>query len=526
MKDSLQDILLAVPLHQVSYITPLPKDPIYYETTVQTIPDQWLEKPTLIILQNGEDLKKINDKQVTTQLIQDPNLVGLIILFHNNIPIQEEIHYIFLECQLPIIQVYDFLSIQLFQRGEKSIFPYNQLSVELNGLMEKGFAKVASELAVAVQTPLIFLNENNEINWQTGDPSDLDEANHWIQTQLNKSKIKNVSSTRCYPMSSKIEDLNPYELYTINIAGKTNQTLVTHADLVDWQKKMIDKLVGLTALLLQTEEMFLGLQQQIKEHFIYDLLYHKFESKKVMVQQAKNWGWNLEKPHHLLVINITLPNESMKNASWLDEISQNLETVQSEMKDRLNFFSFQDQIVALLEDEENRTNGERKQHVIKVANKIEQSLISSEADYQFYIGIGKWYQDTINLNKSYQEAKRALQFGQIWFENKSVCHINDLGILHLLSYVHQELLFDFSQEYLSQLIESDQERGTEYIKTLKAFIQHQGIINEVSDELFIHPNTLRNRIKKIEEITGVNLLDPEEFMNLAVAVKIRSFMEL
>ena len=180
----------------------------------------------------------------------------------------------------------------------------------------------------------------------------------------------------------------------------------------------------------------------------------------------------------------------------------------------------------LLEDGEERTIIERKKYVLKTADRIEQSLISELPDCHFYIGIGKMYQDTIYLNKSYQEAKLAVQFGQIWFENKNIFHINDLGILRLLIHIHQEILYDFSQEYLSPLLESDQENGTEYIKTLKTFIQHQGIINEVSDALFIHPNTLRNRIKKIEEMTGVNLLDPEEFMNLAVAVKIQSFMDL
>jgi DNA-binding PucR family transcriptional regulator len=98
--------------------------------------------------------------------------------------------------------------------------------------------------------------------------------------------------------------------------------------------------------------------------------------------------------------------------------------------------------------------------------------------------------------------------------------MNDLGILHLLTSIHREILYDFSQEYLSSLIESDSEQGTEYVKTLKAYIQHQGIISEVSEALYVHPNTLRNRIKKIEDITGSNLQNPEEFTNLVVALKI------
>ena len=172
--------------------------------------------------------------------------------------------------------------------------------MELNGFMEKGFANVASELAEALSTPLLYLDEHNQLLWQTGQELELEKAIHWLQANLHKLKT-NGNPNKYFP-----ETTNSFDLYPINIAGVINQTLIASSDLADWQKRMIDKLVGLTALLLQTEEMFLEQQQKLKEHFVYDLLYHKFESKKVMVKQGKSWGWNLERPHHLLIINVEL----------------------------------------------------------------------------------------------------------------------------------------------------------------------------------------------------------------------------
>jgi hypothetical protein len=353
--------------------------------------------------------------------------------------IQDDILSLFQNCQFPIIKIDDPASIYLFQQEVKSFFSYRQLSLELNGFIEKGFTQVASELSEALDTPFLYIDENDRLLWQTGKESELQTANQWLSGHMNT--VKKERNINTYFTRDAEAD---FELYSVNIAGVIQQTLVAPAELNDWQKRMIDKLVGLTALLLQTEEMFLEQQQRFKAHFIYDLLYHKFESKKVMIQQGKNWGWNLEKSHHLLVINVELANEM--DMEWMEDIVQYLETQSSNIHVPIIVFPFQDQIVVMLADNEVRTNSERKKFVLKEANQLEKILSSQWSEYRFYIGIGKWYQDSIFLNKSYQEAKLAIQFGHVWFEYRSVCHIDDLGILRLLIHIHQEILSDFSQE--------------------------------------------------------------------------------
>jgi sugar diacid utilization regulator len=479
-------------MYQLTYLTPLPKERVYYETIVSGITDQWFKDSSLLFIQTYEECMKLNEKDCVNQLIQDSNLMAIVICFRNHVPIQEDRLALFQECQLPIIQVDDSASLSVFQHRNQPYFFYSQMSMELKGFMNKGFMNIAAGLSKALETPLLYFDENDQLLWQTGSEIDMP------------------------PMATK-----SFEKYPINIAGDIQLTLAASADLVDWQKRLVDKLIGLTALLFQTEEMFREQQEKFKEHFVYDLLYHKFESKKVMVTQGKAWGWNLEIAHHLLVINVDkLDSEISMHLEWMDELITHLEALKAQLEETIVFFPFQDQIVGMLEDGENRSFNERKSFALEIANQIDQELKHTWPQWKFSIGIGKWYQDTVNLNKSYQEAKMALQFGHVWFENKHVFHMNDLGILHLLTSIHREILYDFSQEYLSSLIESDSEQGTEYVKTLKAYIQHQGIISEVSEALYVHPNTLRNRIKKIEDITGSNLQNPEEFTNLVVALKI------
>lgn len=503
MKDSLQDLLLFLPLNQLRFLTPIPKNRVIYQKIEKRLPNQWLEEPTLITIIEDHEIERLNDKERAIQLIQDPNVIGIIVCTKGSAPIDEENLTLFLECQLPIVQVMGANSSVTFQKNRNPY--YAHISEELAGLREDDLPSILSELAKGLRTPILHVNENHQILWQTGNEDELRAANRWFNTYQRK-------------LDSTVD----FEFYPINIPGNSEQGLIVSAKLADWQRSLVDKFVGLMDLFLQTEAKFQEQQKKQQEHFIYDLLSHKFESKKVMVKQAKIVGWNLENPQHLVLVHVEGTDGLTENS--LNEMIFFLEERKPEREETIIVFPFLDQIIVLLEERPDYSIKESTQHVVSIAQEIDQQLSGKWPQYQFSIGIGKCYEDTIFLNKSYQEANHALRFGQLWFENNNVYHINDLGVLRLLIPIDQGILADFSQEYLSPLIESDRENGTEFIHTLKAYFQHQGIINHVSDALFVHPNTLRNRIKKIEEMVGVDLQDLEELMNIMMALKVHSFI--
>ncbi len=60
-------------------------------------------------------------------------------------------------------------------------------------------------------------------------------------------------------------------------------------------------------------------------------------------------------------------------------------------------------------------------------------------------------------------------------------------------------------EILRQL---DATRHTDYLTTLKAFFDAASDLTEAAKLLFVHRNTLRYRLRRIEELSGLNLSDP------------------
>ena len=68
MKTLLQDVLLYIPLYQLTFLTPLPKEETYFEAISSKIPDQWFESPTLLLLDNDEECLKLSDLKVAQSI--------------------------------------------------------------------------------------------------------------------------------------------------------------------------------------------------------------------------------------------------------------------------------------------------------------------------------------------------------------------------------------------------------------------------------------------------------------------------
>jgi hypothetical protein len=71
---------------------------------------------------------------------------------------------------------------------------------------------------------------------------------------------------------------------------------------------------------------------------------------------------------------------------------------------------------------------------------------------------------------------------------------------------------------LSALHEQDEANGTDHLGTLYEWLRHPGDPRAAGKALSIHPNTLRYRMRRIAEMTGVELDDPD--LRLALLVQL------
>jgi len=83
-------------------------------------------------------------------------------------------------------------------------------------------------------------------------------------------------------------------------------------------------------------------------------------------------------------------------------------------------------------------------------------------------------------------------------------------------------LRDFCARVLGPLAE---EKHAELRRTLEEFIRAHGSHSSMSRSLYLHRNTVRQRLRRIEELTGARLDDPEERLVLQLALLGRAELE-
>src|SRR5205085_2855242 len=89
--------------------------------------------------------------------------------------------------------------------------------------------------------------------------------------------------------------------------------------------------------------------------------------------------------------------------------------------------------------------------------------------------------------------------------------------------VSDERLVDYSRRHLGPLVEHDAARKSALVATLRAYLE-TGEQQHAAQRLRVHPNTLRYRLDRIREITGLNLEDPETRLNLSVALRVQALL--
>jgi purine catabolism regulator len=77
-----------------------------------------------------------------------------------------------------------------------------------------------------------------------------------------------------------------------------------------------------------------------------------------------------------------------------------------------------------------------------------------------------------------------------------------------------------SEQALGELAE-DEERYADLIATLEAYIRLHGSVNAVARDLFLHRNTVRQRLRRIAQLTSTDLTDPNDRLALRLALVAR-----
>jgi PucR family transcriptional regulator, purine catabolism regulatory protein len=136
------------------------------------------------------------------------------------------------------------------------------------------------------------------------------------------------------------------------------------------------------------------------------------------------------------------------------------------------------------------------------------------------IGAGRAYPDPLDLHLSFTEARRALAVGRRGHGAWGVTLFGDLGVDRLLVGVADTEIDAYCTAMLGRLEAYDTARGTSLVTTLETYLASRNAA-KAARELFVHYNTLADRLDRIEELIGPYLDDPDRCLSLSLALRLR-----
>jgi len=127
------------------------------------------------------------------------------------------------------------------------------------------------------------------------------------------------------------------------------------------------------------------------------------------------------------------------------------------------------------------------------------------------------------LPRSFAEAARALRIRTDSRQPLGLSNHDDLGLLRILDTSEDGVrLTRYIHEWLGVLIENDAQHRTDLVQTLAAYFDSGGNYDRTSALLVIHRSTLRYRLRRIRELSGLELNDPDVRLNMHIALRARA----
>lgn len=169
----------------------------------------------------------------------------------------------------------------------------------------------------------------------------------------------------------------------------------------------------------------------------------------------------------------------------------------------------------------------RSDHVVLVADDrpharaLYEALARETGTRSGTIGVSAPCDSLYDIPHHYEEARRAMDVRRHSRERCGTAFFDELGLYRILGPGNDyRELETFVQEWLGQLIDYDSRHHAAMVETLSRYFDCGGNYDETADSLAIHRSTLRYRLQRIRDISGNDLANVEDRLNLQVATRV------
>ncbi|AXI11225.1 PucR family transcriptional regulator [Oceanobacillus sp. 143] len=244
-------------------------------------------------------------------------------------------------------------------------------------------------------------------------------------------------------------------------------------------------------------------EEENHQEFFWRLLTGQLNEKEVIVEQAKEYGIELYGRQAITVLEFDLEiSETVeKHINYLLETLHRIHVV-CRLID-------QNQLILLIRLNDNNDstmilNQFLKHFIQKLRLRLPTANVRGSS--------GAIYMNPEYIKDSYHQALKVLTLKDKFpKELQLISSYQELGIYQFIDELQKKQTREnYQNRSIEKLKHYDQQNNTELLETLKVYLEFDSNVREAASSIHVHTNTLNYRIKRIIDITGIDLKDTNQ----------------
>jgi len=301
---------------------------------------------------------------------------------------------------------------------------------------------------------------------------------------------------------------------------------------IDWLA--LEKAATAIALDLLRERTLTETRQRMEHDFLMDLLHGDTITEEIARERAAYFGWNVGGNVGVIVVDIDdfamYYERSPKDESEIQRVKEVILEHATLTAKNLNSGAitakYSDGAVVLVPDlPSDQRVAPAGSGMVKLATSIHESLKQHLSPLTVSLGVGGTYSLLSQAGTSFREAQKAVEIGRLVNGKNAVHCYQDLSVYRLISdFPDRDILREVCHQVLGPLLQYDEENNGALTDTLRAYIESDMCQKTAAQKLYLHRNSLKYRLKLIENLLGENAMKGHGLIRLHLALTIHTIL--
>lgn len=284
---------------------------------------------------------------------------------------------------------------------------------------------------------------------------------------------------------------------------------------IPYQVSYIDIILNIMTLILEENNT-----DAVLEKYIRDVVFDVYDDPSLMLERGSMIGLNPSGGCYLF-LTFRFDRDEENAQKGLDPLRSAAHAVaQFAAQQSSGFYhpvvSFDENVSVVLAAE---TAARLKEMLPYIQNEAVGQARYYSPNRKVKIGIGTIESGLHGIRDSYRNSVRAIRTGEIFKPERQVCSYPELRIYCLLNNALSANSDEIVRECLGKI------DNAEILDTLNMYYECNANVEKTAQSLFVHKNTIKYRLQRVQELTGLDVRNHDENFRLYLAVLARKIQK-